>query len=151
MKIAIEISLFIIAFVILCSFKIFLPLKTATLSITITDLRSTTADVLITICAESPNFPSDQKIIKSFIEKPNGKKVITVTIPNLPEGEYAVTTFQDMNGDGKLTTNFIGAPKDPFGFSNNFKPRFKGPKWNDCKFFFSEQNNQQTIKLITLF
>lgn len=136
---------------IFSSFKITKPVATDTLTITITHLRNTTANVLITICAESPNFPADQKIIKGFVEKPNGKKIVTVTIPDLPEGEYAITTFQDMNGDGKLTTNFLGAPKDPFGFSNNFKPRFKGPKWDDCKFYFSAENNKQTIKLITLF
>lgn len=36
----------------------------------------------------------------------------------LKAGEYAFCVYHDVNGDGKLNTNAIGIPKEPFGFSN---------------------------------
>ncbi len=38
---------------------------------------------------------------------------------DLAPGSYAVAAFQDLDGDGKLKTNFIGMPKEPVGVSNN--------------------------------
>lgn len=40
-----------------------------------------------------------------------------VLINDLPAGIYAVSVFHDLNGDQELDTNFIGFPKEPFGFS----------------------------------
>ena len=37
---------------------------------------------------------------------------------DLPAGEYAFCIYQDSNNDGRLNTNMIGIPKEPFGFSN---------------------------------
>ncbi len=123
----------------------------SSLQIKITDLYNTTAKVYVSVCEKAIDFPANQKQIKGFIIDPKGKKEILIKIDNIPYGEYAITTFQDMDGDEKLTTGFFGAPKEPFGFSNNFKPRFKGPKWDDCKFIYSAEKNIQTIKLIKLF
>ena len=36
----------------------------------------------------------------------------------LKAGEYAFCVYHDVNGAGKLNTNAIGIPKEPFGFSN---------------------------------
>lgn len=36
----------------------------------------------------------------------------------LPEAEFAFSVYQDLNGDGKLNSNLVGIPKEPFGFSN---------------------------------
>jgi len=36
----------------------------------------------------------------------------------LPEGEYVVSVFQDLNDNAKLDTNFIGIPKEPIGMTN---------------------------------
>ncbi|HYE51518.1 MAG TPA: DUF2141 domain-containing protein [Azospirillaceae bacterium] len=38
---------------------------------------------------------------------------------DLPEGRYVVRVFQDIDRDGKLGTNMLGIPSEPFGFSND--------------------------------
>lgn len=121
------------------------------LSITIKNIKHTSAKVFIAVTTKTPNFPDDQKIVKGFEIDPKGLKEISVIINDLPHGEYAITTFQDIDGDKKLSTNFLGAPKEPFGFSNNFKPRFKGPQWSDCSFQYNTKNSKQEISLIKLF
>lgn len=40
------------------------------------------------------------------------------TFLELPDGEFAFSVYQDLNSDGKLNSNLVGIPKEPFGFSN---------------------------------
>ena len=42
---------------------------------------------------------------------------LTVHFKDLPPGKYAAAAFQDFNGNGKLDKNFLGIPKEPYGFS----------------------------------
>lgn len=44
-------------------------------------------------------------------------ETLTVT-ETLAEGDYVVSAYQDINGNGKLDTNILGIPKEPVGISN---------------------------------
>lgn len=72
----------------------------------------------------------------------------TVTLEiDLPPGEYALSVFHDLDGDGKLKRSFIGIPKEPAGLSNNAVPRFGPPKYKDAKFTVGESQTEQRIAL----
>lgn len=58
---------------------------------------------------------------------------ITVSIDDLPAGVYAVSVFQDLNENGELDTNFVGYPKEPFGFSAPMG-KFGPPKFDKASF-----------------
>jgi len=50
-------------------------------------------------------------------------------------GEYAASVFLDQNGNGKLDTDAIGSPNEPWGVSNDAKAkRFGPPIFKDAKF-----------------
>ncbi len=50
-------------------------------------------------------------------------------------GEYAASVFLDKNGNGKLDTNAIGSPREPWGVSRDAKAkRFGPPLFKDAKF-----------------
>ena len=66
---------------------------------------------------------------------------------DIPFGSYVVSGFQDFDGNGVISGNFIGIPKEPFGFSNNAKGKFGPPKWDDAVFIFNEINQEITLKL----
>lgn len=70
----------------------------------------------------------------------------TIIIDNLPKGEYAFMLYHDKNSDGKLNQNFIGIPKEAFGFSNNIKPKFSKPTFEECKFLLEKEQNMR-VKL----
>ena len=60
----------------------------------------------------------------SFLTKGEGFKVSAndnkATVRYLVQkGEYAFSFFHDKNDNGKFDTNFLGIPKEPYGFSNN--------------------------------
>ncbi|MDD2635702.1 MAG: DUF2141 domain-containing protein [Bacteroidales bacterium] len=58
----------------------------------------------------------------------------SIIIDDLEKGEYAIMLYHDKNSDGKLNQNIIGIPKEPFGFSNNIKPKLSKPTFEECKF-----------------
>ena len=64
----------------------------------------------------------------------------------IPDGNYAVTLFIDENNNQKLDTNFIGIPKEKYGFSNNAKGIMSAPKFEKVKFELKEKVTQ-IIKL----
>lgn len=53
---------------------------------------------------------------------------------NLRPGTYAISLFHDEDGDGKLNSNFMGIPSEPYAFSNNAKGMFGPPDFDKCKF-----------------
>lgn len=66
---------------------------------------------------------------------------------SLAPGDYAVSIFYDKNGNGKLDTNFIGIPKEPVALSNNAKPSFGPPKYEDALFTLTEAGLTQQIAI----
>ena len=66
---------------------------------------------------------------------------------NIPFGSYAISGFQDFDGNGIMSGNFLGIPKEPFGFSNNARGKFGPPKWKDAVFIFNTPNQEVILKL----
>lgn len=57
---------------------------------------------------------------------------ITVLLKGLPEGPLAISLFQDTNANGKLDSNALGIPREPYGFSNNATGNFGPPKFEQA-------------------
>jgi len=55
---------------------------------------------------------------------------LVVHVKDLPPGKYAAVAFQDVNGNGKLDKNFLGIPKEPYGFSNGARGSAGPPKFS---------------------
>ena len=64
----------------------------------------------------------------------------------LPHGEYAISLFVDSNGNKKIDKNFLGIPKEQYGFSNNVMGRMSAPTFNQAKFLVAGPTTQN-IKL----
>jgi uncharacterized protein (DUF2141 family) len=61
-------------------------------------------------------------------------KTMIVTFDNLPMGQYAVSVFQDNNGNGQLDTNIFGIPRERYGFSNDARR----PDFQKSLFYFND-------------
>ena len=71
---------------------------------------------------------------------------LLISVEGLPPGKYAVSLFQDLNGNSKLDKNFIGYPKEPFGFSAPMG-KFGPPKFDEAAIEFSGENASVEIEL----
>ncbi|HTO40105.1 MAG TPA: DUF2141 domain-containing protein [Rhizomicrobium sp.] len=78
-----------------------------------------------------------------------GQTVVTLT--GLKPGTYAIKTFQDENRNEKMDFDWFGIPTERFGFSNDAKPRFEQPSFDQAKFEVKPGANATTITLRWLF
>lgn len=68
------------------------------------------------------------------------------TFDGLKDGSYAVAVFHDENGNGKFDRNFIGMPKEGYGFSNHARASFGPPSFAQARFAL-EGNRTITIEM----
>jgi len=94
--------------------------------VTITGIRDTTGVVMVGLFTDS----------KSFLKKPSygtsmksQKGEMRTVIEGVPPGDYAVSIIHDANRNGELDSNFMGIPKEGFGFSNNVMGTFGPPSF----------------------
>jgi uncharacterized protein (DUF2141 family) len=65
---------------------------------------------------------------------------------NLKSGKYAVRSYHDENNNKKMDTDFLGIPKESWGCSNNVRPHFAAPKFEDM-IFVLEKDETITINM----
>jgi len=99
--------------------------------VVVTGVRDTTGTIMVALFTSS----------ETFLKKPAvGKKVkaskgeVIVVFEGQPEGEYAGSIIHDTNRNGKLDTNFMGIPREGFGFSNDVMGTFGPPAFGKAKF-----------------
>lgn len=105
-----------------------------------------TGPLQIGLFTEGGEFPDDKYRVQSALRNCTG--YCTITFDAVPYGDYAIAIFQDVNGNGKLDTGLFGIPSEPFAFSNDFRPKFRGPSFEKCKFTVSTENREIKIQLI---
>jgi len=69
------------------------------------------------------------------------------TVNDLPSGEYAIKMYYDENDNGIMDTNFLGIPKEGFGFSNNAEAELSPPSFEKTMFKINDGVVKQTIQL----
>jgi len=65
----------------------------------------------------------------------------------IPPGTYALVVLHDENMNGKVDTNWIGIPKEGYGFSNDAKASFSAPSFQDASFLYDGQMLEMSINL----
>lgn len=66
---------------------------------------------------------------------------------DIKPGKYAITVIHDENHNGKLDTNFLGIPKEGYGFSNGAEATMSAPSFSDAVFFYDGGRLQMSISL----
>lgn len=69
------------------------------------------------------------------------------TFERIPYGTYAIKLYHDKNGNGELDTNFMGVPKEKYGFSNNARGMLGPATWDDAKFVFNIKSMSMEINV----
>ncbi len=70
-----------------------------------------------------------------------------LTLKDIPPGTWAVLAYQDENENKELDRNFIGIPKENYGFSRNPVSRFGPPSFEDAAIDLREGANSAAITL----
>jgi uncharacterized protein (DUF2141 family) len=117
------------------SLVLFIILSIATfaqgkIQVTVSNIQPLKGAIRVGLFNNEDDFPD--RAIAGKIEKVFSDKVI-VTFEGLTAGDYAVSVFHDENENEKLDTNFMGIPKEGFGFGNNVMGTFGPPPFQKAK------------------
>ena len=87
------------------------------LQIQVENLRSGDGNIVIALYDSEDSFLDSERHV--IIARPESADApLEVVFDNLPPGDYAVAAFHDENESGDFDTNFLGIPKEGYGFSN---------------------------------
>ena len=100
----------------------------------VSGIRSDQGMIRVTICPRARflgNCPW-------FASAPAHIGSVSVTLPDIPAGRYAVQAFHDADGDGKLARYWFGLPREGVGFSNDAMAHITIPRFSVAAFDHKE-------------
>lgn len=102
-----------------------------TLRIHVDGLRNSTGVVGAAVFQSPAGWPEDMKKALNHWPTPipPGAHDATAVMKNLPRGNYGVVAIHDENRNHRLDRNFLGIPKEGFGFANNPHVGFSAPPY----------------------
>jgi acyl-CoA reductase-like NAD-dependent aldehyde dehydrogenase/uncharacterized protein (DUF2141 family) len=107
-------------------------------------------DIAYLIFATPDGFPSDKNraLRHAFVPAPDSANVVNIDAGQLAPGRYAVSVYQDTNGNHKLDSGIFGIPNEPVGASNNPRPGFGPPRFDQCSFQMQDKPISISISLV---
>jgi len=103
---------------------------TRPLMIEIVGVTPNKGQIMIGVCSKKRFLRPDCDISMMVPAGSQWKQTIELDVP--AKGRFAVQVFQDLNNNNVLERNRFGAPREPTGFSNNPKLRFRAPRFEDA-------------------
>lgn len=116
----------------------------ARLQVDIHNISSHDGVVFVALFKPGRGFPEGKPMEGRKIEASASSIQTTFSVE---PGNYALALFHDMNSNGKMDKNMLGIPKEPYGFSNDFRPKFFVPKFSDCQFSVGEGGKTVLINM----
>lgn len=107
------------------------------LTVKIKGLKNNQGTVKIALCNSPENYKDNRSPFKAAIIEIKNNEAVT-TFDDLVAGSYAVKAFHDANNNDDFDTNFLGIPKEDYGFSNNARGLFGPPSWDAAKFYLNK-------------
>lgn len=101
------------------------------LLVEIDNIHNTDGKLIRVAISKKSDFLKDVNPYKYVVVEARGSKISETFV--LPPGEYAISIYHDLNSNDKLDKNFFGAPSEPYGFSRNYKPVFRAPRFDEVK------------------
>jgi uncharacterized protein (DUF2141 family) len=120
--------------------------SSGTLSVVSVGLESSRGSLLVQLSKVAASFEGEGEAFRSAeVKVVDGQAA--VVFENIPHGDYALKVFHDENENQKLDTNFIGMPKEKFGFSNDAMGRFGPPSFDQARFRFEESATTLRVEM----
>jgi uncharacterized protein (DUF2141 family) len=119
------------------------------LQINVSNIQNDNGELLVAIFNKADNWLDSKSKQAPFTDAAysvTSTEDVQIIIEGMPAGQYAISIFHDLNDNQKLDTNFIGYPKEPFGFSAPMG-KFGPPKFKDAAIEINQAQQQINIKI----
>lgn len=117
----------------------------AEITIDITGVKDTQGTIMAALFDSETGYKTNKGVRASSTNVT--ADTVSFSFAHLPEGEYAIKLFHDVNGDGEMNSNLFGMPTEPYAFSNNAVGNMGPAKWVNAKFTVTGTAAAQTIRL----
>ncbi len=109
------------------------------LKVEISNIDNTEGMVLISIYDQEDDFPYQPFITYKVQKESLVDGRLEYFIQDIKPGVYAITLLDDKNTNNDMDTNWLGIPKEGYGFSNNMEPSLLGaPPFEKCTFMIEQ-------------
>lgn len=117
-----------------------------TLVIRLENVKTAKGAIYVAAYDSAEHFMVEAKAVgKKFAVEKTG--TLELKMEGLKLGKQALAIFHDLNGNGRLDTNFFGIPTEPFAFSKKPPSRFRAPTFDEVQFNFSQPNQVLVARL----
>lgn len=134
-----------IAVIVAIGMVTLLPATAAELRVTINGVNGAEGYVMVGLYGDETAFDAQRLDRGAQINARPGS--IVVAFPDLPPGQYALNAFHDADESGELETNFLGIPKEGFGFANNARGLAGPPAFDKASITVGEDDMAITFDL----
>lgn len=117
---------------LLCTLLAGAAAQAADLRITIRQALPGRGELLVALFNRDEGWPGQPGAAQPVQRvKPEAEEV-SLLFTGLAEGRWAAMVLQDLNGNGRIDSNLLGLPTEPYGASNNRLPRLAPPAFADA-------------------
>ncbi|WP_084165811.1 DUF2141 domain-containing protein [Dyadobacter crusticola] len=115
--------------------------------ITITGIKTSKGQIVLKIFTDEKSFDQEKPVKTLTFDKQKLKDNTLVVKCDLAPGIQGISLVDDENKNGEIDKNFVGIPKEGFGFSNFFMEKMKKPTFQDFKTEIKKADNKISIKV----
>jgi len=104
------------------------------LTIEFDNIRNNEGVLSVTVYENDENWLDEEGDYLEYIfpKEKMSSDSLTISIELEKPGKYAIAVLDDEDEDEKMRHNFIGYPREGFGFSNNIHVWLSRPKFDEC-------------------
>lgn len=120
-----------------------LPSLAATVEVRISNVAGGKGKINVAVCDRERYLK--QCAFSASVAPKEGETVVSLT--NIPAGTWAVLAYQDENDNRQLDRNFLGIPKENYGFSRDAVGQFGPPEFDKAAIEVNEGTTVARIRL----
>ena len=120
--------------------------KQYSLTVKVTGIENYNGEIELALYKDPKKFAKVGQTYRLVRMKPDNS-TLTYEFKNLDQGKYAVCLFHDENNNKICDKNFLGIPTEAYAFSNNIRPRFSVPTFEECSTYL-DKNKTISIKIV---
>lgn len=124
---------------------------TSTVTVTVTDIRSSEGVVRACLTLSEKKFPKCSGAADGHNLVVPSSGTVTIEFKNVKPGRYAIAVLHDENNNNKADRALLFMPKEGFGFSRDAKVRMGPPKFKSAAFDVTTADQSQSIRMRYMF
>lgn len=110
--------------------------RAADLELAVSGITQSQGQIMVAVYADAASWLAKPVAVAraQAVEQKDGRLVISLyKVPVADASSVALSIFHDVNGNGRLDTNAMGMPTEPYAFSNNASGMFGPPSFEKAQ------------------